>query len=54
VPRPEWLRIRLRTTEEFAEVRRMMDGLSLTTVCEEAPPEHLRVLVQPPATFWSS
>jgi len=34
--RPEWLRIRLRTTEEFAEVRRMMDGLSLTTVCEEA------------------
>jgi lipoic acid synthetase len=34
--RPEWLRIRLRTTEEFAEVRRMMDGLKLTTVCEEA------------------
>jgi lipoic acid synthetase len=34
--RPEWLRIRLRTTEEFTEVRRMMDGLSLTTVCEEA------------------
>src|SRR6058998_2411469 len=34
--RPEWLRIRLRTTEEFAEVRRMMDGLALTTVCEEA------------------
>jgi lipoic acid synthetase len=34
--RPEWLRIRLRTNEEFAEVRRMMDGLKLTTVCEEA------------------
>ena len=34
--RPEWLRIRLRTTEEYAEVRRMMNGLSLTTVCEEA------------------
>jgi lipoic acid synthetase len=36
VRRPDWLRIRLRSTEEFAEVRRMMDGLSLTTVCEEA------------------
>ena len=34
--RPEWLRIRLRTTEAYAEVRRMMDGLSLKTVCEEA------------------
>ena len=34
--RPEWLRIKLRTTEEFAEVRRMMDGLALATVCEEA------------------
>lgn len=34
--RPEWLRIRLRTNEEFGEVRRMMDGLKLTTVCEEA------------------
>jgi lipoic acid synthetase len=34
--RPEWLRIRLRTNESFAEVRRMMDGLELTTVCEEA------------------
>jgi len=28
--------VRLRTTEQYAEVRRMMDGLELTTVCEEA------------------
>jgi len=34
--RPEWLRIRLRATDEFAEVRRMMGALRLTTVCEEA------------------
>ncbi|MEW6280254.1 MAG: lipoyl synthase [Candidatus Eremiobacterota bacterium] len=34
--RPEWLRIRLRTTGEFSRVRDMMSGLSLHTVCQEA------------------
>jgi len=34
--KPKWLRIRLRTTPEFQEVRRSMRELSLNTVCEEA------------------
>jgi len=34
--RPEWLKVRLNTTGEFEEVRRMMRRLSLVTVCEEA------------------
>jgi len=35
-PRPEWLRIRLSTPESYHRVRRLMSGLSLHTVCEEA------------------
>jgi lipoyl synthase len=35
-PKPPWLRIRLSTGAEFREVRRLMQGLSLHTVCEEA------------------
>jgi len=35
-PKPEWLRIRLRTSPEFQDVRRSMRELSLNTVCEEA------------------
>ena len=34
--RPEWLKVRLNTTGEYEEVRAMMRGLSLVTVCEEA------------------
>ena len=34
--RPEWLRVRLSTTGEYEDVRRMMRRLSLVTVCEEA------------------
>ncbi len=34
--RPEWLKVRLNTTGEYDEVRRMMRRLSLVTVCEEA------------------
>ena len=34
--KPRWLRIRLRTTPEFQEVRRSLRELSLNTVCEEA------------------
>ncbi|HKI87340.1 MAG TPA: lipoyl synthase, partial [Thermoanaerobaculia bacterium] len=35
-PRPEWLRIRLKTPARFRQVRGLVDGLSLHTVCEEA------------------
>ena len=34
--RPAWLKVRLNTTGEYEEVRRMMRRLSLVTVCEEA------------------
>jgi lipoic acid synthetase len=36
VARPEWLRIRLQTPERYHEVRRLVDRLSLHTVCKEA------------------
>jgi lipoic acid synthetase len=35
-PKPPWIRIRLRTGEEYQEVRGLMRGLRLNTVCEEA------------------
>ncbi|GMU57261.1 MAG: lipoyl synthase [Candidatus Xenobia bacterium] len=35
-PKPDWLRIRLRTTEDFARIREMMGRLTLNTVCQEA------------------
>ena len=35
-PRPEWLRITLRTDERFRELRSMVSELRLNTVCEEA------------------
>lgn len=34
--RPDWLRIKLATPAEFHKVRRLVDGLSLNTVCQEA------------------
>jgi lipoic acid synthetase len=34
--RPPWLKVRLNTTGEYEEVRRMIRRLSLVTVCEEA------------------
>jgi len=34
--RPPWLRIRLRTDENYRRLRSMVDELSLNTVCEEA------------------
>ena len=34
--RPEWLRIRLSTPETYHGVRKLVDGLALNTVCEEA------------------
>jgi lipoyl synthase len=35
-PRPEWLRIRLQTPERYQKVKRLIDDLSLNTVCTEA------------------
>lgn len=35
-PRPEWLKIRLRTDDKFREMRTMVGELRLNTVCEEA------------------
>ena len=34
--RPEWLRVRLQTSDSFGKIRSMMDGLKLNTVCQEA------------------
>jgi lipoic acid synthetase len=34
--RPSWLKVRLNTTGEYEQVRRMMRRLALVTVCEEA------------------
>jgi len=34
--KPEWIRIRLRTGEHFNDVREMVRGLNLHTVCQEA------------------
>lgn len=35
-PRPEWLRIKLATPERYHDVRKLIDRLSLNTVCTEA------------------
>ena len=35
-PRPDWLRIRVQTPARYHEVRRLVDSLSLNTVCKEA------------------
>jgi lipoic acid synthetase len=35
-PRPDWLKIRLATPEQYHEVRRLVDKLDLNTVCAEA------------------
>ncbi|KAB2968775.1 MAG: lipoyl synthase [Thermoanaerobaculia bacterium] len=35
-PRPEWLRIRLATPEQYHSVRKLVGRLHLNTVCEEA------------------
>lgn len=34
--KPDWLRIKLQNTKEFAEVRNLIHGKKLNTVCEEA------------------
>lgn len=35
-PKPEWLKVRLTMGDDFMAVRRMINGLNLHTVCEEA------------------
>ena len=35
-PRPEWLRIQIRTDESFQQLRSMVSELRLNTVCQEA------------------
>src|SRR5215831_9327258 len=35
-PRPEWLKVRIRANETFDSVNRMINDLSLHTVCQEA------------------
>jgi len=35
-PRPDWLRIKIATPAEYHKVRKLVDGLKLNTVCEEA------------------
>ncbi|HKY04443.1 MAG TPA: lipoyl synthase [Blastocatellia bacterium] len=35
-PRPEWLKVRIRSGENFKAINRMIDDLSLHTVCQEA------------------
>src|SRR5262245_30555838 len=49
---PEWLRIRLPTTESFARTRALLDELRLHTVCESARcPNHWECWGKGPATF---
>ncbi len=35
-PRPDWLKVRIRSGESFQAINRMIDDLSLHTVCQEA------------------
>ena len=49
---PEWLRIRLPTTESFARTRSLLDELKLHTVCESAKcPNHFECWSKGTATF---
>jgi len=49
---PEWLRIRLPTTESFSRTRSLLDELKLHTVCESARcPNHFECWSKGTATF---
>lgn len=49
---PDWLRIRLPTTESFARTRSLLDELKLHTVCESARcPNHFECWSKGTATF---
>ncbi|MCK5042344.1 MAG: lipoyl synthase, partial [Sphingomonadales bacterium] len=36
IRKPDWIRVKAPTSAQFAETRKLMRGLSLNTVCEEA------------------
>ncbi|MBI5387343.1 MAG: lipoyl synthase [Verrucomicrobia bacterium] len=49
---PEWLRLRLPTTDTFARTKNLLDGLRLHTVCESAQcPNHWECWSKGTATF---
>ena len=49
---PDWLRIRLPTTDTFASTRKLLEDLRLHTVCESAKcPNHWECWSQGTATF---
>src|SRR5512133_2346955 len=49
---PEWLRIRLPTTDHFAQTRALLDELKLNTVCQSAMcPNHWECWTKGTATF---
>ncbi len=49
---PEWLRLKLPTTDTFGQTRNLLDGLSLHTVCESAKcPNHWECWSKGTATF---
>jgi lipoyl synthase len=49
---PDWLRIRLPTSDTFAQTRRLLDELKLHTVCESAQcPNHWECWSKGTATF---
>ncbi len=49
---PEWLRLKLPTSDTFGQTRALLDGLGLHTVCESAKcPNHWECWSQGTATF---
>lgn len=49
---PEWLRLKLPTTDTFGQTRNLLDGLRLHTVCESAKcPNHWECWSKGTATF---
>ena len=49
---PDWLRLKLPTTDTFARTRNLLDGLRLHTVCESAQcPNHWECWAKGTATF---
>ncbi len=49
---PEWLRLKLPTTDTFGQTRNLLDGLKLHTVCESAKcPNHWECWSKGTATF---
>ena len=49
---PEWLRLKLPTTDSFSQTRNLLDGLRLHTVCESAKcPNHWECWSKGTATF---